>query len=118
MSPGKAIAQAGHAYMGALKRSQALTPQAYHAYTSLDVATKICLNGRSEDNLIHCFQRLSLVGIPAFLVYDSGHIELPYFDGSSTLTALGVGPIARADTPGFLKKLKLWSGLPDPGGAP
>jgi len=52
MSPGKAIAQAGHAYLGVLAKSASVSPPEHSAYTSLDVATKICLNGGSGDNLL------------------------------------------------------------------
>tara|TARA_Y100000815_G_scaffold273475_1_gene304851 strand:- start:4293 stop:4649 length:357 start_codon:yes stop_codon:yes gene_type:complete len=116
MSAGKAIAQAGHAYVGALRNCKTLDPQNYQSYTSLDVATKICLNGGSEARLISTYQRLQDLRIPSFLVFDSGHVELPDFDGSATLTALGVGPITRSQAPGFLKKFKLWTGLPGSGG--
>lgn len=110
MSPGKVIAQAGHAYIGALAQSYNLSRSAFTAYTSVDVATKICLDGGEGDQLLRLYDRLQDLHIPSFLVYDSGHVELPDFDGSRTLTALGVGPIAKSQAPGFLKKIPLWKG--------
>lgn len=114
MSIGKSIAQAGHAYLGSLSVAHNRSLPIAKAYSDLDVATKICLDGGSEDNLLRLHDKLSHLNIPSFLVVDSGHVELPDFDGSPTLTALGVGPVLRNEAPGFLKKLPLWSGLPSP----
>ncbi len=108
MSTGKAIAQAGHAYLGAFLLSKGSNCNLHDLYASLTPGTKICLDGGSEERLLRLHDRLQRDGIPAFLVYDSGHVEPPHFDGSRILTALGVGPIAAGDAPGYLKKLRLW----------
>ena len=52
--------------------------------------------------------RLAEAGISSYPIIDRDHVELPHFDGSPVLTALGVGPIARADIPSFMRKLKLF----------
>jgi len=108
MSAGKAIAQAGHAYTAALIGTLP-TPEGA-AYAALTPGTKICLAGGSEDDLWALEERLARDGIPSFPIIDRDHVELPDFDGSPILTALGVGPISRAQAPGALRKLKLFGG--------
>ena len=110
MSWGKSIAQAGHAYQGVLALSKQQTPEVHSAYTSADVATKLCLDGGSDLDLVRLHERLTDRGIPAFLIHDEHHVEPPDFDGSRILTALGIGPITKREAPSFLKKLPLWPG--------
>lgn len=107
MSEGKCIAQAGHAYTDTLLAH--LQTDHGRAYAALRPGTKICLSGGSDDDLLRLAERLSLAGIPHVTITDSGHVELPDFDGSPVLTAIGVGPIPRALAPGFLRKLKLYT---------
>jgi peptidyl-tRNA hydrolase len=117
MSIGKSIAQAGHAYLGSLSKAHHVSPKAAQTYSDLEIATKICLDGGSEASMLHLHDRLNLLNIPSFLVVDQGHVELPHFDGNPTVTALGVGPLYRQSTPGFLKKLALWKGPHNPKGS-
>lgn len=108
MSDGKLIAQSGHAYVGSLMQSFSVRPNIFGIYTGVDVATKICLNGGSESKLLNLSEELVNLAIPHRLIYDEGHVELPDFDGSRTLTALGVGPLLRHETPKSMQRLKLW----------
>lgn len=118
MSEGKAISQAGHAYIGAILSAKDRSPNEYRIYTSVDVATKICLDGGREEVLLTLHEKLQDSGIPSFLVYDHGHVEPPHFDGSRILTALGVGPVSKAGCPRYLKRIPLWTGKAGQGGAP
>jgi len=106
MSDGKAIAQAGHAYVAAAFGSLG-TPTG-QAYAELNPGTKICLDGGSEYDLLALQERLSIAGIHSYPIIDRDHVELPYFDGSPILTALGIGPLSRAQAPSALRKLKLF----------
>lgn len=106
MSTGKAIAQAGHAYVAATLGSLG-SPEG-EAYASLSPGTKICLSGGSEAQLNAIQERLELSGIPTYPIIDRDHVELPDFDGSPILTAVGIGPISRAAAPAILRKLKLF----------
>lgn len=110
MSTGKSNAQSGHAYLEAFLDSKISNNHHERAdlYASLRPGTKICLDGGCEHRLLQLHERLVSDGIPATLVYDEGHVEPPDFDGSETLTALGVGPILPDEAPRYLKKLKLW----------
>lgn len=106
MSTGKLIAQAGHAYLGAILNT--LDTKSGQAYAALTPGTKICLDGGDESNLLHLYDRLMVDGFKPALITDSGHIEPPDFDGSDVITALGLGPVARSDAPKYLKKLPLF----------
>ncbi|HDZ53507.1 hypothetical protein LCGC14_0044620 [marine sediment metagenome] len=109
MSQGKANAQCGHAYVAAAIGALG-TPEG-DAYARLIPGTKICLDGGSLQKMQLLIEQLSLQGIPCFPIIDRDHVELPDFDGSPILTAIGLGPFTRADTPRALRKLKLFKGL-------
>jgi len=114
MSEGKANAQAGHAYVGALlsslnHQSSEVSSRA-RAYAELCPGTKICLDGGSEPRFLALAERLRVEGIPHTVITDNGHVELPHFDGSPMVTAIGIGPILRDVTPKFLRRLSLWTG--------
>lgn len=92
MSKGKAAAQAGHAYLGAFLHAQELaTPYADH-YKRLAPGTKVCLHGNIND-LERAAQKAKELGIPHFLVVDSGCSN--FYDGEPIVTALGLGPAPR-----------------------
>ncbi|MBT28161.1 MAG: hypothetical protein CMO01_00770 [Thalassobius sp.] len=107
MSPGKARAQLGHAFTDTLLDALDADAPGAAAYAALRPGTKICLDGGSGDHLRRIAMRLDALGIPKTLIIDRDHVELPDFDGSPTLTALGVGPVSRDRVPGFLRNLKL-----------
>lgn len=110
MSQGKAIAQAGHAYLDSFLASLQTSPVHAASYGALKPGTKIALRGGPPDHILKLHDDLTVAGLPCALIVDEGHIELPDFDGSPTLTALGVGPISRADARRFLSRLPLWPG--------
>ncbi len=108
MSPGKAAAQAGHAWVDTLL----LYPDAPHnaAYRALRPGTKLTLDGGCGEAILHLADRLGREGVPFSLIYDQDHVEPPHFDGSRILTALGVGPFPKGAEPRALRKLPLWRG--------
>jgi PTH2 family peptidyl-tRNA hydrolase len=110
MSTGKSIAQAGHAFTSSLLESLSVNDPRGQIYARLKPGTKITLTGGSERDIILLKERIEATGIPCFLVVDSGHVELPDFDGTPTITALGIGPCTRKDVPRALSRLKLWIG--------
>ena len=110
MSNGKANAQSGHAYVEAIL--QALQSPNGAAYAQLHPGTKVSLDGKSEAHMLYLYDRLIADGFNVVVINDEDHVELPDFDGTKTLTALGVGPIYPRDRPSYLKKLKLWTGSP------
>lgn len=110
MSDGKAIAQAGHAYVDTLLDAFETDPERARSYASLKPGTKIALEGGSEHSLHKLHELCRASGTPCHLIVDHGHVELPDFDGSEVLTALGVGPIDRKTARRLLSKFKLWRG--------
>lgn len=108
MSPGKAAAQAGHAWVDTLL----INPDTPHgaAYRALRPGTKITLAGGDEIALLRLADRLDADGLPFALIHDQGHVEPPHFDGSLILTALGAGPFPRGEEPSYLRRLPLWKG--------
>lgn len=110
MSDGKAIAQAGHAYVESLLDALTTAPSAARLYCHLHPGTKISLDGGDAARLERLHDRLREAGIPCCLVIDRDHIEPPDFDGSDVLTALGVGPITRKQSRRYLSGFSLWPG--------
>lgn len=114
MSDGKLIAQAGHAFLDAiLKVGSSQDPElleAREAYLGLSPGTKITLDGGSLADMEMLIERLAHAGIPHIPIIDEHHVELPDFDGSPVLTAIGIGPLFRHQTPGCLRRLPLWKG--------
>ena len=95
MTNGKAAAQAGHAFTDTLIAGLCANDPASFAYAKLAPGTKILLTAP-----LACFdaieQAARACNLPTFRVVDSGHVELPDFDGSPTVTALGVGPVGQS----------------------
>lgn len=112
MSPGKAAAQAGHAFLDAFLSCLELDPGRAAAYADVRPSTKITLAAPGLDVLEHLSDRLRLAGLPSALIVDSGHVELPDFDGSPIVTALGVGPLTRAEGRRLLSRFPLWGSPP------
>jgi PTH2 family peptidyl-tRNA hydrolase len=114
MSEGKSNAQAGHAYVDALLLSLSQNdPQIRaraEAYAALRPGTKVCLDGGSVAELERLADRLDAAGIPYARIIDRDHVEPPHFDGSPVLTAIGLGPFPKSETPRALRRLSMWRG--------
>jgi PTH2 family peptidyl-tRNA hydrolase len=101
MTPGKMAAQAGHAFVEALRASgshlDGATTEAsdYQRYVADPPGTKVVLEAPDEIALLRLHDEAQQRGIPSALIFDSGHVLPPHFDGSSILTAVGFGPIPR-----------------------
>lgn len=92
MAHGKAISQAGHAFLGSFLKAQQQTPDVTTAYATESPGTKVCLQG-DLNSILRSAQEAEEAGVPHFLVVDSGCEN--FFDGQPTVTALGVGPITK-----------------------
>lgn len=102
MTPGKAAAQAGHAFCHTLL---SCSPELLHAYHAGDLGTKVCLQARDLAHIQTLHERATALGLPNFLVTDHGHAA--FRDGQPTVTALGVGPATREQVKHLLKSLPL-----------
>lgn len=105
------MAQAGHAYLDAWLLANRETPAIARAYADLRPGTKITL-ACTRDTLECAEARLIAAGHPCVRIIDRDHIHPPDFDGSPVLTALGAGPLTRAQARCLLGKLPLWPGNP------
>lgn len=107
MPPGKLSAQAGHAYTASLFECIDQNPDHARRYRhGLNGGSKVTLYCRNEREIRELDERCKEVGIPHALFTDEGHVLLPHFDGSPVVTALGIGPLRRADARPIVKKLR------------
>jgi len=109
MSPGKAAAQAGHAFLNAFLDAYSSDTQRCEEYHKNDgIGTKVCLQAKSETALEILYQKARDAGIPCTLVVDSDHV-IPGspFDGDPIITAVGIGPTTRAESKRLLSKYNL-----------
>lgn len=105
MPTGKLAAQAGHAYTDALLDCFDKHPELVERYRCGDNAgSKATLKAKNEAALIRAFEECKSIGVPCALIVDENHILLPHFDGSPIVTALGIGPISRADAKPIVKR--------------
>lgn len=107
MEAGKVASQAGHAYLGAFLRAsssvEAFSVQA-REYSLLEPGTKVCLQA-SLQKILMTQEKLISLGLPHFLVVDSGHQS--FYNGVSTVTALGIGPLYQHQAKPVVGKFRL-----------
>lgn len=107
MSAGKLAAQAGHAYDYTIRNALSGSPEAYARYCAGDNAgSKVTLEARNADELIDLFNQAREEGLPCSIVVDQHHILPPHFTGEPIITALGIGPVSKAQSKHILKKLR------------
>lgn len=99
MRRGKEIAQGSHASMAFLRddvRSKWFDPSRAVVTLSsvqkqwlLQGSAKVCLQVRSEEELLQCHEQALKAGLTSHLIRDAGKTE---FGGVPTLTACAIGP--------------------------
>lgn len=104
MSPGKTASQAGHAYLGAYLDAVKKSPAVASAYAQEAPGTKVCLHG-NLNAILKAAAEAERLGVPHFLVVDSGCAN--FFNGEPTVTALGLGPAPREQVHSITKKFNL-----------
>lgn len=92
MNAGKVASQAGHAYLDAYIQALELQPAIAHEYKCDGHGIKVCLAVASLDALLLAKSKAKEAGLPHALITDSGYTV---FDGQSTITALGIGPVRK-----------------------
>jgi peptidyl-tRNA hydrolase, PTH2 family len=108
MPAGKLSSQAGHGYTDALFDCHDRAPELFYRYKNkINAGSKATLVAKDEAALLKAAHQCEETGIPHALFYDEGHVMLPHFDGSPILTALGIGPVRRADAKRIVGKFKL-----------
>ncbi len=103
MSPGKMLAQAGHAFSMSYDKALIERPDITAQYKGTGNGTKISMYSKNLGQLLRAYKECIEAHIPCELIIDRGHILLPHFDGKPIITALGIGP-AYKDEVEFITK--------------
>lgn len=103
MTAGKAASQAGHAFLDSYLTAP---PEIIISYLDHG-GTKIVLTAHNERELRQAYDRAVEAGLPCAQIIDSGHVSPPDFDGTPILTAVGIGPVARAAVKPITKRFSL-----------
>jgi PTH2 family peptidyl-tRNA hydrolase len=107
MPPGKAAAQAGHAFLESFFAACEFAPEIAAAYRADPPGTKVVLAARGLPELRHLAQGAADAGLPFALITDHGHVLPPHFDGGPVVTALGIGPARRDRIDHLVRRYKL-----------
>lgn len=105
MDTGKIASQAGHAYLGAFIAAEPNLQKEYHSEFPAHPGTKVCLSAKNLNALMRAKAEAEAVGIPTYLVTDSGCKN--FFDGQPTITALGLGPACKDQIRHITKRFQL-----------
>ncbi len=99
MGKGKIAAQASHASLAAYKKATSQAREKWEASGT----EKIVLRAAGEKELLELFEAGRRAKLPAALVKDAGHTQIP----SGTATAVAIGPALEAEVDAITGKLKL-----------
>ena len=87
--------QAGHAFLGAFCAAQEQFPDLARDYARDAPGTKVVLCA-TEATLEAVYAKALAFKVPVVRIVDTGHVLVPFFDGSAVLTSVGLGPIPRS----------------------
>lgn len=106
MPPGKLASQAGHGFTDAFADCLDRFPDRFRAYRTDDRigGTKVVIKARNLARIERARRECVEAGIPHALVVDRDHVLLPYFTGAPIVTALGIGPVTKAESRHILKR--------------
>ncbi len=93
MSKGKVAAQAAHASCEAVFKIIDSKNKLWHEWLRLwreEGQMKVVLKVDSEEKLLEIFSKANLMKLPASLIIDAGHTQLP--PGTKTAVAIGPAP--------------------------
>ncbi len=107
MPPGKLASQAGHAYLNSFIAASRANPEIEDLYQPDGLGTKVCLKAKNQEQILKAYERAKEAGIPCSLIIDQHHIMPPHFTGDPIITALGIGPIRKADIHDITKRFSL-----------
>lgn len=111
MPPGKLAAQAGHAYTDALWACLDQAPDQALAYRTTGLGgSKVTIQAKNLAQLERAARECAEAGIPHAVVTDAEHVLLPHFTGAPIVTALGIGPVTRAQCRHITKRFQVVQG--------
>lgn len=87
MSRGKLAAQVAHAAVAAAFETYRLRREWFEEWFN-EGQKKVVLKGGAEEDLLFYYNKAKSMGLPAVVIRDAGHTELP----PGTLTTVGIGP--------------------------
>lgn len=105
MSSGKVASQAGHAFLDAYLQALDLTPNEAVEYKTDHHGIKVCLAVSSLDDLLKAEFKAKQIGLPHALIHDLGYT---CFEGQTTITALGIGPVRKDQIKSIIGHLPLY----------
>ena len=104
MPPGKLAAQAGHAFLDCWMQALKQTPERARLYHTEGHGSKIVLTCPTVRELAAVQATALSLGYPTVQVIDANHVLLPHFTGAPVVTAIGIGPITKAEA-SFMRHL-------------
>jgi PTH2 family peptidyl-tRNA hydrolase len=108
MPPGKLAAQAGHAYTDALWACLDQSPDTALAYRHNGIGgSKVTIQAKNLGQLERAARECAEAGIPHAMVTDAEHVLPPFFTGDPIVTALGIGPVTRAQCRHITKRFQV-----------
>ncbi|MFH1450654.1 MAG: peptidyl-tRNA hydrolase Pth2 [archaeon] len=102
LSKGKAVAQGAHASIDAFIKANRDPDSGAQEWLE-EGMKKVVLEVADETELVFYFQKAKDFGLPASLIKDAGHTEIP----AGTKTAVGIGPAKNDEIDKITGDLKL-----------
>ena len=110
MSPGKMASQVAHAGRLCLLHFINKYPQRTQEFIDCNtVGSVVILRAKNACVFSMIHKQALQAGLISIQFSDSGHVLLPHFDGSETLTAMAIGPARKEDIYPITKKLRMVS---------
>ena len=107
MPAGKLAAQAGHAYTDSLFNAMCVDLERAKSYRDRTRGgSKVTVKAKNQTQLIKAYQQAKDLGLPCALIVDQHHILPPHFDGTPTITAVGIGPCTKEECREITKKFR------------
>ncbi len=105
MNSGKVASQSGHAFLDAYLQALDLDPDLCQEYKNDYHGIKVCLAVDSLDKLLLAESKAKHLNLPHALITDLGYT---CFEGQSTITALGIGPVRKDQIKSIVGHLPLF----------
>jgi len=103
MPLGKALAQAGHAFVGVIEEASSMAYPELPAYLADSAQGKIAIKAKNLDALLRATSECQAVGLPVYVVRDAGRTVF----AEPTITCAAIGPVRRGALPPFVRRFQL-----------
>lgn len=99
---GKALAQAGHAFLGVVEAARKISDIRIEEYLS-GQQPKIAISAKNLEALRRAVDECRKAGIPACVITDAGRTVFT----EPTVTCAAIGPVLRSDLPKYVSRMRL-----------